>query len=309
MKIGILAEDSNYPNLALMKISRHHKEQGNVVAWYNQFDKFDKLYISKVFSFTPNYQYCIWNVDEVVRGGTGYSSENILPKEIDKLQPDYSLYNIPNNIAYGFLSRGCPNKCSWCIVPKKEGEIKPYNDIEEIAIENRNNIILMDNNILASRDYGFKQLEKIVNRKLKIDFNQGLDARLVTNDIAELLAKIKWMKYIRFACDTSDEIVKVEQAINKLRKYGYNGHIFLYTIIQELEESYKRISYWKKDAKVKPFAQPYRPIGNSNYEPPQWQKDMARWVNMGSIYNSVDFKEYKPRGNFYCRNYFNKKQQ
>ena len=86
-------------------------------------------------------------------------------------------------MAYGFLTCGCPNRCKWCVVPQKEGNIKPYMDIEERAIDGRNNIILMDNNILASK-YGLSQLEKIIKLKLKVDFNQALDARLVTPDIA-----------------------------------------------------------------------------------------------------------------------------
>lgn len=77
----------------------------------------------------------------------------------------------------------------------------PYMDIEEIAVNGRKNIILMDNNVLAS-DYGLQQIEKIVKLKLHVDFNQGLDARLVTDDIAKLLAKVKWIKRIRFGCDT-----------------------------------------------------------------------------------------------------------
>lgn len=157
--------------------------------------------MAKVFSFTPDYEYYV-NAQNVEKGGTGYDLQKTLPDYIDRLQPDYSIYpSIDNKTAYGFLTRGCPNHCKWCIVPKKEGDIKPYMDVEEIAINGRNNLILMDNNILAS-DYGLKQIEKIASLKLKVDFNQGLDARLVTEDVAKLLAKVKWIKRIRFGCDT-----------------------------------------------------------------------------------------------------------
>lgn len=171
MNIGILAVDSTFPNLALMKISAYHKKQGDSVEWYNPFNYYDKLYIAKVFSFTEDYLQYITNADCVEKGGTGYDISKTLPTEIDRMQPDYSIYpQIDSKTAYGFLTRGCPNKCKWCIVPKKEGNIAPYMDVEEIAIDGRKNIILMDNNVLAS-DYGLEQIEKIVKLKLRVDFN------------------------------------------------------------------------------------------------------------------------------------------
>ena len=147
MNIGILAVDSNFPNLALMKISAYHKARGDQVEWYNPLCEYDKVYIAKVFTFTPDYNYYI-NANQIEKGGTGYDIEKVLPVEVDRLQPDYSIYNIDSNLSYGFLTRGCPNRCKWCVVPKKEGKISPYMDIEEITA-GRKKAILMDNNILA----------------------------------------------------------------------------------------------------------------------------------------------------------------
>lgn len=133
MNIGLIAVDSQYPNLALMKISAYHKQQGDNVEWYSMFGNYDIVYMAKVFTFTPDYQYAIPNADHIEKGGTGYDIVKKLPEYIDRLQPDYDLYGIDPNLAYGFLTRGCPNKCKWCIVPKKEGKVTPYMDIEEIA--------------------------------------------------------------------------------------------------------------------------------------------------------------------------------
>lgn len=120
-RIGLLAIDSVYPNLALMKISRHHKEHGDTVEWMNPLEHYDKVYMSKVFSYTPDYRYYI-DAGEVEKGGTGYDIRKRLPENIDSLQPDYSIYPaIDNTTAYGFITRGCPNKCKWCVVPQKEG--------------------------------------------------------------------------------------------------------------------------------------------------------------------------------------------
>lgn len=305
-KIGILPVDSLYPNLALMKISEYHKNKGDYVEIYNNLNYYDKVYCSKIFSFTPDYGYYI-NSDAVEKGGSGYDIYSKLPEVIDRLQPDYSLYpNIPNKTAYGFITRGCPNHCKWCIVPAKEGNVSPYMDVEEIAINGRTNLILMDNNILAS-DYGLKQLEKIREKKYRVDFNQGLDARLVTEDIAKVLAGIKWIKYIRFGCDTPAQIRYCDRAIEMIDKYGYKGEYFFYCILlDDFKESYERINYWRKKGKrFSPFCQPYRDINRTNHTIPKWQKDLAGWVDKKWIFRSCEFKDFEPRKGFKCSEYFN----
>lgn len=304
MKTGLLAVDSDYPNLALMKISAYHKSIGDNVEWYNPLDHYDKVYVAKVFSFTPDYGYYI-NAGKIEKGGTGYDIRKTLPEIIDHIQPDYSLYpSIDSKTAYGFLTRGCPNHCKWCIVPKKEGTVKPYMDVEEIAIDGRNNLILMDNNILAS-EYGLQQIEKIARLGFRVDFNQGLDARLVTDDTAKLLAKVKWIKRVRFGCDTPNQISECERAISLLEKYGYRGEIFLYCILMDFKESFNRVNHWRKKKKVILHAQPYRDLDNPRQTIPQWQKDMAHWVDRKELYRSCEFKDFKPRKGFSCKEYFN----
>ena len=136
-RIGLIDVDGhNFPNLTLMKISAWHKAHGDHVEWYYPMfsGHMDKVYLSKVFSFTPDYQYFI-DADEVVKGGSGYcislingkevfdkSKDTELPHEIEHIYPDYSLYGITDT-AYGFLSRGCPRGCSFCHVEAKEGRM------------------------------------------------------------------------------------------------------------------------------------------------------------------------------------------
>lgn len=305
MKIGLLAVDSNYPNIALMKISAWHKSKGDEVDWYNPLECYDKVYASKVFSYTAEYGYYI-NADQVEKGGTGYDIEKNLPEEIDRTQPDYSLFpSIDDKTAYGFLTRGCPNRCKWCIVPKKEGNIRPYMDVEEIAVIGRNNLILMDNNVLAS-DYGLSQIEKIIRLGLRVDFNQGLDARLVTPDIAKLLANVKWIKRIRFGCDTPGQIADCERATTLIDKYGYKGEYFFYCILlDDFKESFSRVNHWRnKGYRYLVHAQPYREVNNHHQIIPQWQKDMASWADKKWIFMSCDFKDFEPRKGFKCKRYF-----
>ena len=258
--------------------------------------------------FYPNLERCGSGLTAAPQPMTLADEEDaIVERILDGLQPDYSLYqSIPHNIAYGFLTRGCPNRCKWCVVPMKEGNIKPYMDIEEIAVSGRNHIILMDNNILAS-DYGLGQLEKIVHMGLRVDFNQGLDARLVNADVAKLLAKVKWIKYIRFGCDTQAQIAECERATALIDKFGFKGQYYFYCILMnDMEEAFSRINYWRsKGARFTPFAQPYRDLTNRQHVIPYWQKDMARWVNKKELFRTCEFKDYSPRKGFKCEQYFN----
>lgn len=305
MNIGLLAVDSNYPNLALMKLSVAHKANGDNVDWYNPFDSYDIVYLSKIFSFTDDYPHPIVNAQLVKRGGTGYDYTTTLPAEIDSLQPDYSLYpSIDNRTAYGFLTRGCVRHCKWCIVPKKEGFIKPYMEIEQIAVNGRDRVVLMDNNVLAI-DYGLEQIEKIVKLGIHVDFNQGLDARLVTEEVAQLLAKTKWIKRIRLACDTPAQIAECDKAIDRIDKYGYKGEYLIYCILlDDINECYERVIHWRnRGSRFLPFCQPYRDLTKPNFIP-KWQKDMATWANKKQLFCTCDFKDYQPRKNFKCNKYF-----
>ena len=309
-RIGLIDVDGhNFPNLALMKLSAYHKSKGDIVEWYNIFEEYDIVLMSKVFTHTPDYTQSIPNAKNIIRGGTGYDIHSSLPEEAEKIIPDYTIYPyIDKKTAYGFLTRGCIRKCQWCIVPQKEGMIRPYQDVDDIAVEKRTNLILMDNNILAAEEYGLQQLQKIIERGYRIDFNQAMDARLVTNDIAEILAQIKWLKYIRFGCDTPYQVKECSQAIDMIQKKGYKGEFLLYTMLYgDIQECYERITYWKDKykGKVTCFGQPYLDFTTTRQNIPQWQKDMARWCIKKEFYKTMDFKDYEPRKGFKCKSYFN----
>lgn len=329
MRIGLIDIDNHgvkrgryasiYPNLALCKISAWHKSQGDEVVWYEPMftGHCDKVYVSKIFNFSPDIDDFI-DADEVIRGGTGYDATTKLPDDIDRMRPDYSIYPlVPHDVAYGFLTRGCPNKCKWCIVPRKEGAIVPYMDIEEIGGGERTNIILMDNNILAAGDYAKKQLRKIIELGYRIDFNQAMDARLVTEEFAELLAQVKWINNcIRFGCDTRGQVKDCDKAIRLIDGYGFKGHYFLYTMLNDdFKECWERVSHWwnigqelikqHHDMRIYPYAQPFRDLDNPARKIPQWQKDMARWVNNKALFKKLAFADFEPRKGFLCKEYFN----
>ena len=290
MRIGLVDVDSfHFPNIALMKISAYHKSRGDIVEWANLFQKYDIVYMSKVFSWSHDDEYC-YSADKIEKGGTGYDVHKELPIEIDSLCPDYSLYNCEH--AYGFLTRGCPNRCKWCIVPVKEGDIRPYMDIEEF-IADKKSAILMDNNVLA-HEWGIKQLEKIAKLKIKVDFNQGIDCRRIDASIAKLLAKIRWLEAVRLACDTKAQMKHVEKAVKYMRQAGvkperYNCYVL---VTEDLEDAYERVMFLKR-LNIDPYAQAYRDftlkVENITIE----QRRFCRWVNHKPTFMTIDWKDYQ----------------
>lgn len=334
MRIGLIDVDGhNYPNLPLMKLSAWHKAHGDTVEWYNPLlsGHMDKVYMSKVFSFTPDYPYCV-DADEVVKGGSGYcislidgkevydkSKDIDLPYEIEHTYPDYSLYDITDT-AYGFLTRGCPRGCDFCHVKDKEGR-KSYKvaDLKEFW-NGQKNIVLCDPNILACKEWK-DLLQQLIDSKAKVDFNQGLDIRLMTEEKAEMLAKIK-LSSVHFAWDNyadKDMIVPKFEMFKRItnidmRKTAvYVLTNFDSTHEQDLERIYtlrdigffpdvriyNKMDFVDTDKNGKPIRLKSMEILAKKYTLEQivhfercWK--MQRWVNMRSIFLSVPtFEEYK----------------
>lgn len=287
MIIGLHDSDkTKFPNLALMKLSAWHKKQGDIVSFFEPHKNYDKIYSSKVFSFTENDRN-LPDEERVIKGGTGYNLAMKLSDEIEHIMPDYSLYDLDYSV--GFLTRGCIRNCSWCIVPQKEGKIRKHADITEFLAHNK--AVLMDNNVLAC-DFGIEQLEKIAKLGIKVDFNQGLDARLIDNNIAKRLAKIKWLKPVRLACDQKSQMPVVENAVKILRENGCTPRqYFCYVLVKDVKDALERVEFLR-NLKVDPFAQPYRDYQN-NIEPTKEQKNFARWVNRKWIFKSCTWEEYK----------------
>ena len=297
MKIGLIDVDGHkFPNLALMKISAWHKAQGDSVEWYSPIihsagNMLDKIYMSKVFTFTEDYQYPLF-AREIEKGGTGYKLYNKnLPDEVENIFPDYSIY--PEcDYAIGFLTRGCVRNCPWCIVPKREGTIRPAATWQQIKRPDSRKIVFMDNNVLACQ-HGIEQIQELGAQKIWIDFNQALDARLITPEIAKLLSKCHWIRFIRMACDTSEMLPVIERAIGYMMAAGVSkSRFWAYALVQDVDEAHDRIVQLRKMG-VEPFAQPYRDFNGG--KPTEEQKDLARWCNRKEIFKSCSWEEYKRR--------------
>lgn len=303
MKIGLHDNDrTGFPNLALMKISAFHKAHGDDVEHYMPFmgETYDLIYSSKVFTFTDETAAL---PDFAFRGGTGYMMFDELSEEIDTMQPDYSLY--PNytvcinkrkenqeSVAIGFLTRGCVNNCEHCIVPRKEGFIRPYMTWEQVKRPDSKNMLLLDNNVLAL-DYGVDQIEQMSRADLRVDFNQGMDAVYITPTIAAKLARVKWIRFVRLSCDHVNRVQFIEQAAAYLREAGVHAEMFCYVLVKNVPDAL-RVVEKLKELEIKPFAQPYRPYVR-NYIVPKEQARFANWVNKAATNAACTWEEFQYR--------------
>lgn len=294
MKIGLHDNEKEYlkrktfPNYALMKISAYHKSIGDTVEWWNPLKKYDRVYSSKIFDFTPENSYL---PPDTIKGGTGYDILSVLPDEIENCFPDYTIY--PEcDYAIGYITRGCPNKCRWCIVPQKEGNIKSYRAWQELVRTDSSKLVLMDNNILAC-EYGIEQLESLIDSGYQIDLNQGMDARLVTDRIAVILSRIKWIKYIRFSCDTTAQIRAIENASALLMKNGVKPYkLFIYLLVTEdIENAAYRVEQLKKLKGITIYAQAER-NERKGIIPNKLQLEFAQRYVYSGKYRKETWQEY-----------------
>ncbi len=287
-------KNKTFPNYVLMKISAWHKSKGDQVEWWNPLYRYDRVYSSKVFDFTPTDPYL---PPDAIRGGTGYRDIPInqeLPAEVDALFPDYSIY--PEcDYAIGYLTRGCPNHCRWCVVPKKEGMIRPYRTWKDLVRTDTDKLVLMDNNILAC-EYGISQIESLIGSGYRIDLNQGMDARLVTEGVAQVLSRLSWIRFIRFSCDQKSQIEPIRRTVELLGKYGVRPYrIFIYLLVtQDIGDAAERVEALKGYKGINLYAQAER-NERMGIIPDHEQLEFAQRYIYGGCYRSETWDQYCER--------------
>lgn len=292
MKIGLIDVDGhNFPNLALMKISSYHKKMGDNVEFVYYFSSYDIVYMSKIFTFSEEDNTVI-NSNNIIKGGTGYDIKKCLPEEVEHSFPDYSLYS-NYKFAIGFLTRGCPRACKFCIVNEKEGNTHKVADVNEFW-NGQKEIQILDSNILA---YNKREdlLEQLVKTKARIEFDSGLDIRLMDNDVAQLIKKMK-IKRIHFAYDEMKNSELIEKNIKKfIKTTGFGRHkITVYVLVNfntTIEEDFYRINLLKSIGVT-----PYVMIYNKHIlENGSVYFKMQRWCNSPKILFSCDWNDYKTK--------------
>ena len=317
MKIGLIDVDNHgkpldkikFPNLALMKISAWHKQRGDEVEWWwSDFVHYDKVYMSKVFSDTYTKDIpAPLNADDVEKGGTGYcihtvngievfdeSKNHNLPYEIEHIMPDYSLYGITDR-SFGFLSRGCPRGCGFCHVKSKEGlKSVKVADLSEFW-NGQKHIEVCDPNTLACKDWK-DILQQLADSKAYVDLNQGVDIRLMTDERADMLKKIK-LENIHFAWDNPKD--RLEQRFQTfadaygLRPQDHGSKATVYCLTNfnsSMDENEYRVMTLRNMG-YKPYVMVY-----DKPNAPKEIRQFQRWVNNPFIfYSTGSFAEYKSK--------------
>lgn len=297
MKVRLLANDSKIPNLAIMKISTYHKRLGDDVAWYEpMFDYTDTdiLYHSQIFTFTPKYQYYPLNA-KIIRGGTGIDIKSKLPQEIEEIEElDYSLY--PEcDYSIQFLSRGCFRNCEFCVVRQKEGLI---HQVKPLKLNPKGKYIrLLDNNFFGCKEWRENiEILKLYNQP--IDFNQGIDLRILNEEQCEALASLK-IKAIHFAWDNYKDKDVILPKIKLLTQYISPAKCTCYCLVgfenREIVDTDLERVLTLKELGVNPFAMGYMDYDNPNHEKSKSVKDFCRWVNMKATFKSCTWEEYNKK--------------
>lgn len=298
MIIGLIDVDGhNFPNLALMKISAWHKAQGDDVEWWWGWGQYDRVYMSKVFDeiYTPDMPEPL-NAAEIIKGGTGYGLDNKLPDEIEHIYPDYSLYpELTKDTAYGFLTRGCPRGCHFCIVADKEGrKSAKVADLSEWW-DGQRYIKLLDPNLLACQEH-MNLLGQLADSSAWVDFTQGLDARLLTEDNIAAINRIR-VKEIHFAWDRMAESEAVlrglelyaSRAVRKM--HGVCGTVYVLTNYDTTIDDDLRRIYTLRDIGYDPYVMIY-----DKPHAPREIRHLQRWCNNRLIFRAEpDFKKYNPK--------------
>lgn len=297
MKIGLIDVDShNFPNLALMKISAYHKAQGDEVEWWWGWGQYDRVYMSKVFddTYSPDHPEPV-NTKELIKGGTGYGLDNKLPDEIEHMYPDYSLYpELTKGKAYGFLTRGCPNNCPFCIVCAKEGRKSCKVSNLDKWWSGQKDIVLQDPNLLACRDH-MDLLAQLADSKAWVDMNQGLDARMLTEENIDALNKVR-IKRIHFAWDLMDRSEAILKGLNmyldlgKIKDMARREVYVLTNFNTTMEENLYRI-YTLRDMKYDPYVM----VFDKPHAPKEIRR-LQRWCNNKRIFKKCPrFEDYDPK--------------
>lgn len=291
MNIGLYDVDSKIPNLALMKLSTFHKSSGDDVELYLPImdSTYDKVYASRIFSFSDDSMIR----DHMETGGTGISLEKNLPPEVERLDPDYSLYGYPHNI--GFTMRGCRLRCSFCVVPQKEGRPKPNNTIPEIWTQRTSDfLVLLDNDFFGNPEWP-ERIKEIRDLNLRVNFSQGINIRNLKPEQARAIASVRFSningtgKQVHFAWDDPRHEKLIHKGIKVATDAGIKPYQMAFYVLigyhSTPEEDMHRVTVLRNYG-CDPYVMPYD-------KSDEYQRRFTRWVNHRAIFNSVSWDDYK----------------
>jgi len=298
MRVLLIDADSVIPNIPLMKLGGWHKNKGDQVILhrcnlpyypnrkkqvYHVPEGFDVKYCSVVFEGNLS----LIKGENVIFGGTGVDLTTKLPEDVERCEPDYSLYP-DNKTSYGFITRGCIRKCSFCKVPEKEGYIHKVNDIDNIV--RHKEVKFLDNNILAYPEHE-KILQELVDKKIKCQFNQGLDIRLLNESNSKLLSELNYLHEYIFAFDAIAYRKIIEEKL-LLLKWAKDWQLKFFVYVHPkmpIAETVQRIIFLK-DRKCLPYVM--RDISCWESLNNEFYIDICAYTNQVHLFKKMSFPEF-----------------
>ena len=291
-RIALFDVDSAIPNLALMKLSAYHRMKGDLVEPYIPLEKpyYDEIYASKIFKFSDG---SMLDPNTMHIGGSGWNLEDELPEEVDAMIPDYSLYDYPHNI--GFTMRGCRLKCSFCVVPEKEGKPASVSTIDELWTQRDSDfLMLLDNDFFGNPDWAAR-IEEIKAHNLSVNFSQGLNIRNLKPEQAAAIASLRFRnmsgtkKQVHFAWDDPRHEKLIHKGIQICVDAGIKTYQMAFYVLigyhSTIEQDLHRVEMLRSYG-CDPYVMPYD-------KSDEYQRRFARWVNHKAIFKSVPWEEYR----------------
>jgi len=290
--VAVYDVDSKIPNLALMKLSQWHKQQGDSVEFYQPLwlDSYDRVYASKVFNFSDD---SMLLEGRMVIGGTGYDLKVELPPEVERTPPDYSLYDYPHSM--GFAMRGCRFNCKFCVVPEKEGRPVSSNTISQIWNRDQSDfVVLLDNDFFGNPEWEVR-IGEIRDLGLRVNFSQGLNIRLITEEQARAVVSVRFRnlsgkkKQVHFAWDRFNDERWIDQGIERCLGAGLKPYQMAFYVLIGFDTTPEEDLYRVEKLRglgADPYVMPYD-------RQDTYQRQFARWVNHKAIFKSVDWQDYK----------------
>lgn len=337
MKIAIIDADligrkkHRFPNLACEKISGYWKEKGAHVELkldYNNLDEYDQVFISRVFTDTV-FDKTIVETDKIHLGGTGFFFDKApeLPYEIEHHMPDYTLYDEwiacevekakqekgdrfnesrfmvqfkeYTDYSIGFITRGCFRKCEFC-VNQKYDHVFQHSPLEEFYDETRKKICLLDDNFFGYKNWK-PALKEITNTGKQYKFKQGMDERLLNDDICQMLFNSKYDGDFTFAFDNIADYELIHRKLKMIRNHTCRKGVMFYVLVgfestdaTDIENAFKRIELLMR-YKCIPYIMRYHGVDETPWEESEYRGmyvTMARWGNQPSIFKKMSFRQF-----------------
>ena len=291
VKVKLINVDSKIPNLALMKIAAYHKQLGDAVGF--DIENPDAVYISCIFTKNADRARGIatyYPNARIYLGGSGVDITAKLPDEIERIRPDYTLYP-EMNYSLGYTTRGCIRRCPFCIVPQKEGRLTRWQHIQEFHDPKHKKVTVLDNNVYADTDWFFENTDYVIENNLKFNAVQGMDIRILTEEIAQRLGEIRWHGELHFAFDNMRDEAHVIRGLELLKNAGIHTRqkVIFYVLTgfnTTFDEDIYRVNLLKEHG-ANAFVMQYSPT-------PQTQR-LANYANRRWLYWRMSFDDYSPK--------------